>query len=63
MQDHEKAAEVFNICRGNGVQGSNTDFFICVVSINHQLPIVSVDNDFQIYRQWLPVQLHSLQIA
>lgn len=63
MQDYEKAAEVFNICRANGVQGSNTDFFICAVSINHQLPIFSVDNDFQMYRQWLPVQLHSLQIA
>ena len=60
MQDYEKAAEVFNTCRANGVQGSNTDFLICAVSINHQLPIFSVDNDFQMYRQWLPVQLYLL---
>jgi predicted nucleic acid-binding protein len=60
IQDYEKAAEVFNICRANGVQGSSTDFLICAVSINHQLPIFSVDNDFQMYRQWLPLQLHSL---
>jgi predicted nucleic acid-binding protein len=60
MTDYEKAAEVFNICRANGVQGSSTDFLICAVSINHQLPIFSVDNDFQMYRQWLPVRLHLL---
>lgn len=60
VQDYEKAAEVFNTCRANGVQGSNTDFLICAVSINHQLPIFSLDNDFQMYRQWLPVQLYSL---
>ena len=47
MQDYGKAAEVFNICRVKGAQGSNTDFYICAVSINHQLPIFSVDNDFQ----------------
>jgi predicted nucleic acid-binding protein len=60
MTDYEKAAEVFNICRANGVQGSSTDFLICAVSVNHQLPIFSVDNDFQMYRQWLPVRLHLL---
>ena len=60
LQDYEKAAEAFNTCRANGVQGSNTDFLICAVSINHQLPVFSIDNDFQLYRQWLPVQLYSL---
>jgi predicted nucleic acid-binding protein len=59
-QDYEKAAEAFNTCRTRGVQGSNTDFLICAVSINHQLPIFSIDNDFQMFRQWLPVQLYPL---
>jgi hypothetical protein len=62
MQDDEKAAEVFNTCRANGVQGSNTDFLICAVSINHQLPIFSVDNDFLSYQKYLPVLLYSLQM-
>ena len=62
MQDYEKAAEVFNTCRANGVQGSNTDFLICAVSINHQLPIFSADNDFLNYQKHLPVLLYSLQI-
>ena len=57
MQDYEKAAEVFNTCRANGVQGSNTDFLICAVSINHQLPIFSVDNDFLNYQKCLPRSL------
>jgi predicted nucleic acid-binding protein len=60
MQDYEKAAEVFNTCRANGVQGSNTDFLICAVSINHQLPIFSVDNDFLNYQKHLMVLLHLL---
>lgn len=59
MQDYEKAAEVFNTCRANGVQGSNTDFLICAVSINHQLPIFSVDNDFLNYHRYLPVLFFS----
>lgn len=60
MQDFEKAAEVFNTCRANGVQGSNTDFLICALSVNHHLPIFSVDNDFLNYQKYLPVLLHLL---
>ncbi len=51
MADYEKAAEVFNTCRANGVQGSSTDFLICAVSINHQLPVFSVDGDFLNYHK------------
>ena len=58
MQDYEKAAEIFNTCRSHGVQGSNTDFLICAVSINHQLPIFSVDNDFLNYRKHVTVLLY-----
>jgi predicted nucleic acid-binding protein len=58
MQDYEKAAEVFNACRANGVQGSSTDFLICAVSINHQLPIFSVDNDFLNYQKYLHMLLY-----
>ncbi len=58
MQDYEKAAEVFNTCRANGVQGSNTDFLICAVSINHQLPIFSVDNDFLNYQKYAVMSIY-----
>lgn len=60
MADYEKAAEVFNTCRANGVQGSSTDFLICAVSINHQLPIFSVENDFLNYQKQVSLLLHLL---
>ena len=31
--DYVRAAQFFNRCRANGVQGSNTDFLICAVSV------------------------------
>ncbi len=55
--DYEKAAEAFNTCRSHGIQGSNTDFLICAASINHGLPIMSIDQDFRLYQQWLPIQV------
>ena len=53
LQDYESAAQSFNTCRANGVQGSNTDFLICAVAINHKLPVFTLDRDFEMYRQWL----------
>lgn len=58
VEDYERAAQAFNTCRAHGVQGSNTDFLICAVSINHQLPIFTLDKDFVQYRLWLPVDLY-----
>jgi predicted nucleic acid-binding protein len=56
--DYEKAAEVFNTCRAHGVQGSNTDFLICAVSINHRLPIFSVDKDFLNFEKYVVLMRH-----
>lgn len=58
-QVYETAAQAFNICRTNGVQGSNTDFLICAVAIHHQLPIFSTDGDFLMYQRWLPIHLYT----
>ncbi|WP_296447960.1 PIN domain-containing protein [Rhodoferax sp. UBA5149] len=58
-QDYASAAEAFNTCRANGVQGSNTDFLICAASIQHQLPIFSLDGDFLMYQRWLPIHLYA----
>ena len=55
---YESAAQAFNSCRANGVQGSNTDFLICAVSMLLHVPIFSLDGDFKMYQQWLPVQLY-----
>ncbi|MCB0036815.1 MAG: PIN domain-containing protein [Anaerolineales bacterium] len=59
--DYELAAEYFNICRSNGVQGSNTDFLICAVAVNHQLQIFTTDQDFELFQQYLPIGLYKLR--
>lgn len=56
--DYVLAARYFNICRAKGVQGSNTDFLICAVSANHNLGIFTVDQDFQHFSKYLPINLH-----
>lgn len=56
---YESAAQVFNTCRANGVQGSNTDFLICAAALHYQLPIFSLDGDFAMYQRWLPIQRYA----
>jgi len=56
--DYEKAADFFNICRKAGIQGSNTDFLICAISANHDLPIFTVDKDFERFKKKLPITLY-----
>lgn len=55
--DFETAANYFNICRKRGIQGSNTDFLICAVAVNHQFKIFTNDNDFKLYKKIIPIQL------
>ena len=59
-RDHEAAAKCFNTCRAKGLQGSNTDFFLCAVSVGHQLPILTTDRDFDRYARLLPIVLHPI---
>ncbi len=56
-EDYETAAEFFNICRTNGIQGSNTDFLICAIAHHHNYKILTTDNDFENFRLHLPIIL------
>jgi len=56
--DYENAATMFNRCRARGIQGSNTDFLICAVSIRRKLSVFTTDADFKQYAQVLPLALH-----
>lgn len=60
--DFELAAKYFNLLRSKGVQGSDTDFLICAVSVNHQLEIFTLDKDFNLFEQYLPIKLYQLNI-
>ena len=57
-RDYESAAEFFNLCRGKGIQGSNTDFLICAIAARHKIPIFTTDGDFTLFQPHLPITLH-----
>ena len=59
-EDYELAANYFNVCRRNGIQGSNTDFLICAVANRRNYEIFTTDNDFVNFSQHLPIVLTQL---
>ncbi|HNS40814.1 MAG: PIN domain-containing protein [Anaerolineae bacterium] len=58
--DYERAAELFNLCRRQGLQGSNTDFLICAVAERLELSILTTDHDFQQFQAHIPVSLYAI---
>ncbi|MEH2194721.1 MAG: PIN domain-containing protein [Nostoc sp.] len=60
-EDYELAAEFFNTCRSNGIQGSNTDFLICAVAHHRSYSILTTDNDFQSFQAHIPIILLSVE--
>ena len=59
---HIKAAECFNICRRNGVQGSHIDFLICATSIHYNIPIFTLDKDFVNYSQYIGLNIFNSEL-
>lgn len=57
--DHVMAAQFFNTCRTQGVQGSNTDFLICAVAVRRKLAVYTTDKDFPLFAKHLPIVLHA----
>ncbi len=60
--DFVTAARFFNVCRTQGIQGSNTDFLICAVAVRRQLAIYTTDKDFSLFAKYLPIVLHKTRI-
>ena len=58
QSDYEEAAICFNRCRAKGLQGSNTDFLICAVSMRRRLAILTTDEDFTGFAGVLGFDLH-----
>lgn len=56
-EDYVEAARCFNRCRSKGVQGSNTDFLLCAVSLRWGFPILTTDGDFGHFKKVLRVKL------
>lgn len=57
IEDYELAAEYFNLCRRNGIQGSNTDFLICATASRRNYEIFTTDKDFVGFKEYLPIVL------
>ena len=57
-EDYEVGAHFFNVCRSRGIQGSNTDFLLCAVAAQRDIPIFTTDRDFERYETILPVRRH-----
>jgi predicted nucleic acid-binding protein len=55
---YERAAEISNLCRAHGVQGSATDFLICATSELENLSILTTDRDFRHYARFVPLTFH-----
>ncbi len=58
VEDFERAAWMFNLCRGKGVTGTPTDLLLCAFAERHTMPIFTVDSDFGRYARLLGVRLH-----
>ncbi len=59
--DFESAAGYFNLCRTKGMQGSNTDFLLCAVAVNHGLTLLTADLDFTRFAEIVPISLHRVR--
>jgi predicted nucleic acid-binding protein len=60
-QDYERAAQLFNTCKAQGVQGSNIDFLICAVAVQRKLPVFTLHQDFRHFQKCVPLELFAMQ--
>ncbi len=60
-EDYVEAARLYNLCRSRGIQGSGADFVICAVAMREEVPVFTVDADFERYATVFPLPLHRLE--
>jgi len=58
QDDYELAAELFNTCRSQGIQGSHIDFLICAIAVNADISVFTTDGDFPQYAAIVPVKIY-----
>ena len=57
-EDDETAASLYNRLRQRGVQGTGTDLLICAVAVRHGFKVFTIDTDFTVYANHIPIKLH-----
>ena len=56
-EDYEVAAQFYNLCRKQGIQGSAIDFLICAAASNHDFALLTTDKDFERYAPHTGIKL------
>jgi len=56
-QNYVIAAQFYNRCRRQGIQGSMVDFLICAVAVYNDMLIYTNDKDFYGFSDHLPIRL------
>jgi predicted nucleic acid-binding protein len=59
-EDYDRAAEFFNLCRAVGIIGGPIDMLIAAVASRHEVPVFTLDRDYERYVRHLPFRLHLL---
>jgi predicted nucleic acid-binding protein len=59
-KEYELAAQYYNECRRNGIQGSHIDYLICAVAVSNQMKIFTLDKDFDNYKNIVPIELEKI---
>ena len=52
-----RAAEYYNLCKMHGVNGGHIDFLICAVVDHYGCALLTIDNDFEMFKKYLPIKL------
>ena len=60
-EDYENAADIYNKCRRNGIQGSQIDYLICSVAKNNKISIFTTDKNFDNYKEIINLKLHNIR--
>jgi predicted nucleic acid-binding protein len=61
QEDYERAAEISNICRKRGIQGSLIDFLVCASALNRSMSVFTTEKDFANYKKVLNLKLHKVR--
>ena len=59
--DYERAAEINNTCKRNGIQGSHIDYLICSVAQGNNHTIFTTDKDLEKYKNIIDLKLHTVR--
>lgn len=57
VEDYEEAATHSNTCRARGIAAAPIDILLCAAAIRRDLPIYTLDTDFERYHKALSLRL------